>query len=67
MGIGEATARLFAKEGAKLVLCARGLKLLEEVVASINADGGDAIAVKADCSIELDQVNLFVQYLHTLR
>ena len=43
-GIGEATARLFAKEGAKLSLCDVAVEPLEKVVEAINAEGGEAIA-----------------------
>lgn len=49
-GIGLATARAAAEQGAKLVLAARSEKALEQVVADINADGGDAIYVVADVS-----------------
>ncbi|MBY9004170.1 MAG: glucose 1-dehydrogenase [Candidatus Lokiarchaeota archaeon] len=50
-GIGEATALLFAKEGAKV--CCNSLSTsAKEVVAKINLSGGDAIFVQADISIE---------------
>ena len=35
-GIGAATARLFAREGAKVVLAARRMEPLQEVVAEID-------------------------------
>src|SRR5210317_1093486 len=41
-GIGEATARAFAAEDAKVVFCGRREALGNEVAASIRADGGDA-------------------------
>ncbi|NNC11576.1 SDR family oxidoreductase [Planctomonas sp. JC2975] len=44
-GIGAAAARLFAREGAKVVLASRGLSALEEVVAGIRDAGGTADAV----------------------
>lgn len=47
-GIGEAAARGFAREGARLVLAARGEERLEEVAGSIRRDGGDALAVPTD-------------------
>ncbi len=53
-GIGEATARLFAEEGAKLVLCDVAMEPLEKVVADIKEAGGEAIAVKCDVSNEDD-------------
>ena len=51
-GIGEATARLFAREGAALVLAARGRDALEAVAAQIVADGGRAIAAAGDVGEE---------------
>lgn len=47
-GIGEATAKLFAAQGAKLVLGARRLTELERVRGEIAAGGGDAIALQGD-------------------
>ena len=47
-GIGEAAARLFAREGAAVVLAARGTDALERVVAEIRAAGGVADAVAVD-------------------
>jgi NAD(P)-dependent dehydrogenase (short-subunit alcohol dehydrogenase family) len=49
-GIGAVAARLFAAEGAKVVLGARSAEPLEAVAAGIRDDGGDAIAVPADLS-----------------
>jgi NAD(P)-dependent dehydrogenase (short-subunit alcohol dehydrogenase family) len=47
-GIGAAAARLFAHEGAAVVLAARGTDALESIVAEIRADGGVADAVALD-------------------
>lgn len=47
-GIGEATARLFAKEGARVGVHGRHQKDVEAVVASIRADGGEALPLIAD-------------------
>ena len=47
-GIGEATALLFAREGAPVVLAARRAEKLEEVCGKIRAMGGQAIAVATD-------------------
>jgi NAD(P)-dependent dehydrogenase (short-subunit alcohol dehydrogenase family) len=47
-GIGAAAARLFAREGAAVVLAARGTEALDRVVAEVRADGGVADAVALD-------------------
>ena len=51
-GIGEATARLFAEEGAKVVLADRAGEAVEGVAAGIRRAGGEAVAVAADVSTE---------------
>ena len=51
-GIGAATAKRFAQEGASVVVAARRLNLLEEVVAEIEAAGGTAIARSVDIADE---------------
>ncbi|MFD4252962.1 SDR family NAD(P)-dependent oxidoreductase [Amycolatopsis thermoflava] len=47
-GIGEAAARLFAREGAAVVLAARGAEALDRIVGEIRAGGGTADAVPLD-------------------
>jgi short-subunit dehydrogenase len=47
-GIGLATAFAAADEGAKLVLAARSLQVLEEIAQEIAQSGGEALAVGAD-------------------
>jgi len=47
-GIGEATARLFAEEGAAVCVTGRRKAPLGEVVAAIKAAGGRAMAVSGD-------------------
>jgi NAD(P)-dependent dehydrogenase (short-subunit alcohol dehydrogenase family) len=47
-GIGEAAARLFAREGAAVVLAARGTDALDRIVTEVRADGGVADAVTVD-------------------
>jgi NAD(P)-dependent dehydrogenase (short-subunit alcohol dehydrogenase family) len=47
-GIGAAAARLFAREGAAVVLAARSTDALEKIVAEIRADGSVADAVTVD-------------------
>jgi NADP-dependent 3-hydroxy acid dehydrogenase YdfG len=57
-GIGEATARAFAKHGSRVVLAARREERLSEIVKEINAGNGTAIYVKTDVSIEEECGNL---------
>lgn len=47
-GIGRATARLFAEEGAAVVAAARRRRELDELVAEIAAAGGRAVAHAGD-------------------
>lgn len=47
-GIGEATARELAREGAKVALCDLDFDLAEQVAASIRAGGGEATAFGHD-------------------
>jgi len=51
-GIGEAAAKLFAAEGAKLVLGARRAERLADVVSTIERAGGTAVAVAGDVKDE---------------
>ncbi|HEY0694671.1 MAG TPA: SDR family oxidoreductase, partial [Kribbella sp.] len=47
-GIGAAAARLFASEGAAVVLAARSTNALQRIVTEVRADGGVADAVTVD-------------------
>ncbi len=47
-GIGEATARLLAREGAAVALAARRTDRLEALKAEIESDGGRALVVETD-------------------
>lgn len=58
-GVGRATALLFAKEGAKVALMSRTAGQLDEVVAEITTQGGEAIALAGDVSREEDVLALF--------
>ena len=58
-GIGEATALLFAKEGAK-VCCNSISESAKNVVRKIKLSGGDAIFVQADISIE-EEANRIIE------
>ncbi len=57
-GVGAATAKLFAKEGAKVVISARRLPQLEEVAEEIKAAGGEVLIVQTDVSKVEDCENL---------
>lgn len=59
-GIGEATARLFGKSGAKVVLAARRVDRLEAVAKDIEASGtgAEALVVAADLSKLADMQSL---------
>ena len=51
-GIGKATAKLFAKEGAKLVIGARRATLLDELVQNIQQENGTVVALAGDVTDE---------------
>jgi NADP-dependent 3-hydroxy acid dehydrogenase YdfG len=54
-GIGEATARLLAKEGVKVGLAARRTERLEQLKKEISDDGGQAVVLEMDVT---DQLNV---------
>ena len=63
-GVGRATAQLFAREGARVVLFSRTRAHLDETVAEIARVGGEAgqtLAVVGDVSREEDVQRLFAQ------
>ncbi|MGB6482384.1 MAG: SDR family oxidoreductase [Candidatus Acidiferrales bacterium] len=47
-GVGRATARAFARRGARIGLLARGKNGLEGARADVGADGGEALAIPTD-------------------
>lgn len=55
-GIGRGIARVFAREGARVVLAGRTADLGKRVEAEILAEGGQAVFVKTDIGIEADVV-----------
>ena len=51
-GIGEATARMFAREGARVMLAGRRESLLQEICADISGKGQSAAYVVCDVTDE---------------
>jgi NAD(P)-dependent dehydrogenase (short-subunit alcohol dehydrogenase family) len=60
-GVGRATALLFARQGARVVLFSRTRTQLDEVSARISAAGGHALTVVGDVASEDDVASLFQQ------
>ncbi len=52
LGMGEAASKLFAAEGAKVVVVARKVERIEALVKEIKESGGEAIGISADVSKE---------------
>ena len=57
-GIGEATAKLFAREGATVVITARREAELKRVADEIIADGGACMYVPGDVTVTADVENV---------
>lgn len=55
-GVGRKAAEMFAGEGCKVSVVARGKEAIDETVAAIRANGGDAIGVSADLTVEADVI-----------
>jgi NAD(P)-dependent dehydrogenase (short-subunit alcohol dehydrogenase family) len=53
-GIGRATAQIFAREGAKVVVADVGVESGEETVRLIQAAGGEAVFIKTDVAQAAD-------------
>ena len=64
-GIGRATALVFAREGAKVVVSDIVVEGGEETVQQIKAAGGEAVFVKADVSQAADVEALITQTVET--
>ena len=54
VGNGRATAILFAREGARVLVVDRRLDSAEDTVATIKSEGGEALAFEADATREAD-------------
>ena len=59
-GIGAATARLFGREGFRVVLAARRFDLLQALAQEIQAQGGQALPVAADLT-RLEDIQALVR------
>jgi len=59
-GLGRAIARLAGARGARVVVTARNAEALEDCVREIEAAGGEALAVPADCAV-LDEAAQVVE------
>jgi NAD(P)-dependent dehydrogenase (short-subunit alcohol dehydrogenase family) len=57
-GMGKASAKLFAKEGAKIVVADVKPDAGQEVVKQIRQEGGEAIFVRTDVSLAADTENM---------
>lgn len=57
-GIGEATAKFLAQNGAKVVLAARREELLKTIVNEINKEGGKAVYMQANVTSVEDMQKL---------
>ena len=57
-GVGEATAKLFAKYGARVIVTGRNKERGDAVVTAILTDGNEAAFVKCDVTIEEEIKNL---------
>ena len=62
-GIGEATAVACARAGASVALAGRRADRLEAVAARIEQEGGRAVALPTDVSVE-DEARAFVQHAY---
>lgn len=60
-GVGAATAMMFAKEGAQVVISARRQAQLEEVAGKIRAEGGEVLPVVCDISKHEDAKRLVAE------
>ncbi|MBA2240313.1 MAG: SDR family NAD(P)-dependent oxidoreductase [Solirubrobacterales bacterium] len=53
-GIGEAGARALAKHGAAVAVAARRKERLDELVSTIESEGGKALAIETDVTVEAE-------------
>ena len=65
-GIGRATARLFAREGAKVGVADVNAARAETVTAEISDSGGEAIAIASDVSKGADCERMVAETVRAL-
>jgi len=53
-GIGAATCRLLAQNGARVVVCARSQEPIDQLVGELRDMGGEAEGIAADTTVEAD-------------
>ena len=58
-GIGEATAKLFARQGARVVICGRTREKLEETIDDVGDVPGEIVALQVDIADPGDVEKLF--------
>jgi len=61
IGNGRATSLALARQGARIVAVDRFLEAAEETCAMVRAEGGEAIGVRADITVESDCITLAEQ------
>ena len=59
-GIGKATARQLAREGARVVICARRDEVLQRTAAELR-EHGEVVAIRADVTSSIEVANLIEQ------
>lgn len=60
-GIGRAISQAYSREGAKVAVVGRNKPLCDEVTRQIKKDGGEAMAIQADVSSEVDVARMAEQ------
>ena len=63
-GIGEAAARKFAAQGAKVLICARSTSDIDRIAAEINENNGTALALETDVA-DYNQVKAAIDFAHS--
>lgn len=63
-GVGATTAKLFADEGAKVIITARRKEKLDEIAREIEENGGEVLPISCDISNNDDVENMVREALH---